>query len=360
VEPFPGARVTVPLIVEGRPLQVVTPDEADALRRQANTGGEPSSGPMSDDPPTWRSLADISDDPPGDLLVGMLEPDGRTLAYAAPGAGKGSTGAWLVTELQRTGLRVAVYDAERRPREWARRVSGLGGDRAAVTYLDPLDLGTKYAGIPIWDAIERIAIVVRATGSDVLIVDSVFTCLNLDERRLLNDPSVPFAYEQALASLGVPVLSFAHPPKGQPEGEPFGSFAWVAAHRLTWVGVRLPGEQHVVRWRVRKANERGHVPGLLLRFGYEDNRLVGATREDDDQSTRDWLVGALRDGPLTIADLVAREAEEQGEYLSAEATERARSRLAKAVYRMRGDGSVAKAGKEGRATAWQLTIVGLP
>jgi hypothetical protein len=310
-------------------------------------------------PPTWRTLADISDDPPRELLLGMLDPDGATLAYAAPGAGKGSTGAWLATELSKMGRRVAVYDAERRPREWSRRVSGLGGDRSSIPYFGPADLGPRYAGVPIWDAIERIAYVVRETGSDVLIIDSVFTCLNLDERRLLNDPSVPFAYEGAISTLGIPVLSFAHPPKGQPEGEPFGSFAWVAAHRLTWLGVRLAGEEHQVRWRLRKANERGHVPGILLRFGYgDDSRLVSAVREDDDESTRDWIIGALRDEPKTVSELATLEAEELGEYLSSEATERAQARLGKAVYRLKEKGWLSKAGKDGRAQKWALSSPG--
>jgi hypothetical protein len=324
-------------------------------------GGAGSSEPVSAQAPTWRTLADISDDPPGDLLLGMLDPDGRTLAYAAPGAGKGSTGAWLATELARIGRRVAVYDSERRPREWSSRVSGLGGERTAITYFDPSDLGPSYAGVPIWEAIGRIADVVRETGSDVLIIDSVFTCLNLDERRLLNDPSVPFAYEAAVSTLGIPVLSFAHPPKGQPEGEPFGSFAWVAAHRLTWLGVRLPGEEHQVRWRVRKANERGHVPGVLLRFGYgDDSRLVSAIREDDDESTRDWIIGALRDEPKSIADLVALEFEELGDYPGTEATERAKARLGKAIYRLKEQGWVSKAGKDGRAQKWALSSPGQP
>jgi hypothetical protein len=310
--------------------------------------------PAGDQSPSWRTLADISDEPPKDLLLGMLDPDGRTLLYAAPGVGKGSTGAWCAIELQKAGLRVAIYDAERRPREWARRVSGLGGDRAAIVYFDPADLGAKYAGVPIWDAIGRIADVVRESASDVLIVDSIMPSLNLEERRLLNDPSVPFAYDAALASLARPALSFAHPPKGQPEGEPFGSFAWVAAHRLTWLGVRLSGEAHRVRWRVRKANERGHVPGVLLQFGYEDNRLASVIREDDDESTRDWILAALYNGPETVGELVTLEAEEQGEYLTSDAIERAKARLGKALYRMKTEGWVIKAGKDGRAVKWGL------
>ncbi len=344
-----------PLAVRDRPLQVVTPEEAAALRDAAPDDTESPAASSAKQPPVWRTLADISDDPPKDLLLGMLDPDGRTLAYAAPGAGKGSTGAWLATELQRIGRRVAIYDAERRPREWSRRVSGLGGDRASITYFDPSDLGARYAGIPIWDSVERIAHVVRETGADILFVDSVMTCLNLDERRLLSDPSVPFAYESALASLGIPVLSFAHPPKGQPEGEPFGSFAWVAAHRLTWLGVRLPGDDHKVRWRVRKANQRGRVPGILLRFGYaDDGRLASAIREDDDESTRDWILAALYGGPKTVSELVALESEELGEYLDAAAMDRAKARLGKALYRMKNDGWVTKAGKDGHATKWSL------
>ena len=289
----------------------------------------------------------------------MLEPEGRTLAYAAPGTGKGSTGAWLAAELTRGGRRVGIYDPERRPREWSRRVSGLGGDRAAITYFDPSDLGTKYAGVPIWDSIKRIAYVVRETATEILLIDSILSCLNLDERRLLNDPSVPFAYEAALATLAIPVLSFGHPPKGQPEGEPFGSFGWVAAHRLTWLGVRLPGDEHRVRWRVRKANERGHVPGILLSFGYgDDSRLISAVREDDDESTRDWILGAMREGDKTVADLVSLEAEEAGDYLSAEAIERSKARLGKALYRMKRDGWIVAAGKDGRAQKWSLPPAG--
>ncbi|HEY1168372.1 MAG TPA: hypothetical protein VGE81_05270 [Candidatus Limnocylindrales bacterium] len=349
--------MTVPIV--SRPLQVVRPDEAAELR----AGKPPLESVDGSDValPTWRTLADISDEPPRDLILGMIEPDGRTLAYATPGTGKGSTGAWLATELSKSGKRVAVYDPERRPREWSRRVSGLGGERAAVTYFDPSDLGTKFAGVPIWDSIERIAYVVRETASEVLLIDSILSCLNLDERRLLNDPSVPFAYDAALATLAIPVLSFAHPPKGQPEGEPFGSLGWVAAHRLTWLGVRLPGDEHRVRWRVRKANERGHVPGILLSFGYgDDSRLVSAVREDDDESTRDWILGALRDGDKTLADLVSLEAEEAGEYLSAEAIERSKARLGKAVYRLKAQGWLSKAGKAGRAQKWALCSPGRP
>jgi hypothetical protein len=101
------------------------------------------------------------------------------------------------------------------------------------------------------------------------------------------------------------------------------------------------------------------VPGILLRFGYaEDGRLSSALREDDDESTRDWILGALHDGDKTVADLVTLEAEEAGEYLNADATERAKARLGKALYRMKRDGSIAPAGKDGRARKWALVPTG--
>ena len=97
------------------------------------------------------------------------------------------------------------------------------------------------------------------------------------------------------------------------------------------------------------------MPGILLRFEYgDDSRLVSAIREDDDESTRDWILEALRDGPKTVADLVALEFEELGDYPGTEATERAKARLGKAVYRMKREGSVSPAGKEGRAQKWAL------
>ena len=72
----------------------------------------------------YRTLADISDEPPQPLVLDMLEPTGQNLMYAAPGVGKGTTGAWMCRELQALGMRPVVYDAEQREREWARRVSG--------------------------------------------------------------------------------------------------------------------------------------------------------------------------------------------------------------------------------------------
>ena len=166
----------------------------------------------------WRTLSDVADDPPGLLILGMLEPAGPTLAYAAPGVGKGTTGAWIVVECLQLGMKPMIYDAERRPREWARRVSGLGGDRSRVIYIEPPDLGPTYAGCPFWESAEAIGSAVRASGADIIIVDSILPSVGLGEERLRSAAQVPYLYVQALDALGIPSLSFGHPPEESARG----------------------------------------------------------------------------------------------------------------------------------------------
>lgn len=308
---------------------------------------------------TWRTLADIPDDPPLPLLLGMIEPHGPTLLYGSPGVGKGMTGAWIACEAQRLGMQPLVYDAERREREWSRRVSGLGGDRSRVTYVTPADLGRSYAGRPLWDAAEAIDSIVKTTGSDLLVVDSVLPAVGVGEERLRSDAQAPYLYVAALDALGVPSLSFGHPPKGQPEGEPFGSFAWVAAMRLTWLGTRGESEAHVVRWRVRKRNERGHVPGVLLTFTYgEDGRPSEVTREDDEGTTREWLLHALARSPRSVTDMAEEMLEEDGsdELVTDDRRARTRERLSRTLRRLRRDGLVDRDGPAtGRGVRWSLS-----
>ncbi|HSW43082.1 MAG TPA: AAA family ATPase [Patescibacteria group bacterium] len=306
--------------------------------------------------PSWRTLADIPDTAPGPLVLGMLEPDGPTLAYAAPAVGKGTTAAHVVCELQKLGLRAAIYDAERRPREYARRVSGLGGDRSRVVYIDPGDLGPKRAGAPLWDKVPAIGRIVKAAGADLLIVDSILPAVGLAEDRLRSDAAVPYMCVAALDSLGIPSLTFGHPPKGQPEGEPFGSFAWVAAFRLTWLGVRAEGDGHRIRWRPKKRNERGHIGGIVLTVTYgDDGRPCAVERADDEEGTRDWLLAALVHGPRSVAEL-AEELLAEYEDAAPGELDRAKERLGAALNRMRKQGWVERLGTSGRGVRWQLAL----
>ena len=210
--------------------------------------------------PKWRTLADIDDAPPGDLLLGMIEPDGPNLCNAAGGTGKGSTGAWMIRELLAQGMRPMIFDAENRPKEWARRTSGLGVDRAEVVYLQPKDLPASIMGRPAWDMAPHLGRIAAAAGVDILFVVSILPAIGLGEERLKSDAQAPYLYVAALDALGIPSVSFSHPPKGQPDGDPFGSVAWVNAMRLTWQGTSGEGDGHSVRWRPRKRTSAATSP----------------------------------------------------------------------------------------------------
>ena len=313
--------------------------------------------PITPDLPTWRTLDEIPDDPPRSLLLDFLEPDGPTLGCAAPGVGKGMTAAWSTRELQRLGMKVAIYDAERRPREWARRIQGLGGNRSEVTYFDPSDLGRKYLGRPLWDAQPALRTIIRSTGSDVLIVDSILPSVGVGEERLRTDAQAPYLYVAALDALGIPTLSLGHPPKGQPEGDPFGSMAWVAAMRLTWIGTIGERDVHQVRWRPRKRNERGHIATFLLTISYsDDGRPHDVTREDDEETTREWILAALVRGPRTVSDLAEELLDQADEQPSPDLSRRTEERISRTMRRLAREGLADKAGKDGRAVRWTLPL----
>jgi hypothetical protein len=249
-----------------------------------------------------------------------------------------------------------LYDAENRPKEWARRTSGLGVDRSKVAYLQPKDLPRDLLGRPLWDIAPHLGRVAKASGSDLLFVDSILPAVGVGEERLKSDAQAPYLYVAALDELGMPSVSFGHPPKGQPDGDPFGSVAWVNAMRLTWQGVTAESAMHRVRWRSRKRNERGHIAGVLLTFEYDlTGRLCLATREDDDEVTRDWILGALLREPRTVPQLADTQLEEMDEPPSLEMVKRTQNRLDHVLRRMAREGWVGKAGKVGAANLWSLS-----
>lgn len=322
-----------------------TADDFRAYGKEPPAKEEPAAEAEAAASAVWRTLMDLDDTPPGPLLLGMLEP-GPNLLYGAPGIGKGMTGAWVITELQRMGMRVGIYDAEARPREWARRVEGLGGDRSQVPYIGAKELGSA-AGRPIWDAIGVIGGIVRAAGIDVLLVDSIMPATGLGEERLKSDPQVPYMFVAALDSLDIPTLTFGHSPKNQPTGDPYGSMSWTAAMRLTWNGTLAEGEGHRIRWRPRKRNERGHLSGVLLDVSYgPDGRPCGVVRSDDEEDTRERLLLALKDGPRSVADLVEELLEDE-ESVGAELLDRTKERVGRMLRRMAKDGNVQREGPAG-------------
>ena len=311
--------------------------------------------PLHSSVPTWRTLADISDEPPADLVLGMLE-HGPNCFYAAGGTGKGSTGAYLVRELQRIGMKSMVYDPEGGPREWARRTSGLGVDRSQVVYLQTSDLPTNLMGRPAWDIAPHLGKVARATGADILFIDSILPAVGVGEERLKSDAQAPYLYVAALDALGIPSVSFGHPPRGTPEGEPYGSVSWVNTMRLTWLGTSAEGDGHKVRWRPRKRNERGHISGVLLTFEYEGNVLRDVVRDDDEETTREWLLVALLREAKAVEELAEELAEESPREVTGAEVERIKARLRQALGRMKLDGMAVKQTTK-RNSPWMLNHV---
>jgi hypothetical protein len=309
---------------------------------------------MSEEELLIRTLADIDDTPPADLLLGMIEPEGPNLWSAPGGVGKGTTGAWMCGELLSLGMKPMIYDAENRPREWARRVSGLGIDRSKVIYLQPKELPAAWRGRPFLDIAPILKQYVDVAGVDILFVDSILPSLGVGEEKLKSDAQLPYLYVAALLDdLGIPSVSFGHPPKGQPEGEPFGSMAWTAAMRFTWFGVSGEGDGHRIRWRPRKRNERGVIPGVLLEVQYAlDGRPNLVIRSDDDSSTSEWLLEALHTGARSLASLAEDLVDETPDAKPGE-LDRVKERIRKALYRMTKDALVVKFG-QGHATKYAL------
>ncbi|HEY3333992.1 MAG TPA: hypothetical protein VGK16_02050 [Candidatus Limnocylindrales bacterium] len=201
---------------------------------------------------------------------------------------------------------------------------------------------------------EPVKRIIAAAGCDLFLLDSLLPASGIGEERLKSDAQAPFLFVSALDSLGIPSLAFGHPPKGQPEGDPFGSMAWLAAFRLTLLGTTAEGDGHRVRWRPRKRNERGHIPGVLLTIHYgEDGRPCAVDRADDWESTRDWVLAALVGGPQAVSDL-AEQLLGELENPPAGELERARERLGRALGRMAREGWVEKLGTKGPGVRWGL------
>jgi hypothetical protein len=326
-------------------IRMPVPDETTTAPRPMRASLEP----------TWRTLADISDEPPADLILGMLE-HGPNCLYGIGGVGKGSTGSWLIRELERIHMRSMVYDAEGRPREWARRTSGLGVDRSRVVYVQHGDLPKPLMGRPAWDIAPYLGSIARASGADLLFIDSILPAIGVGEERLKSDAQAPYLYVASLDEIGIPSVSFGHPPRGTPDGEPYGSVSWVNAMRLTWLGTPGEGDGHTVRWRPRKRNERGHISGVLLTFEYEGNVLRDVVREDDEETTREWLLVALLREPRSVEDLAEDLAEESLRETTGAEIERIKARLRQALGRMKFDGLAAKQTTK-RNSPWMLTSV---
>ena len=101
-------------------------------------------------------------------------------------------------------------------------------------------------GRPAWDIAPHLGRIVSSAGVDILFVDSILPAVGVGEERLKSDAQAPYLYVAAFDAIGIPSVSFGHPPRATPDGEPYGSVSWVNAMRLTWLGTSGEGEGHKV------------------------------------------------------------------------------------------------------------------
>jgi hypothetical protein len=79
------------------------------------------------------------------------------------------------------------------------------------------------------------------------------------------------------------------------------------------------------------------------------------TWADDDESTRDWILAALVNGPRSIGDMAEEMFAEMDDAPAGE-TDRIHERLKKALGRMARDGWVIKSGTYGPRVTWSLRV----
>ena len=318
--------------------------------------GRPEEGPIL---VTGRTLADISDEPLPPLLFDIVETSGGTIMSAKGGTGKGATGVYLCGTAVEAGMTPLILDFERRPGEWARRLSGLCVPRDKVAYADRSDFPGDHKGRPLMELIDDIRSIIHYRGADLVVIDSIIAAVLAGEDKMKGDPQLPWEYMRAIEELGVPTVSFAHPPRGRTDGDPFGSVMWVNASRLVWAGSRAEGDGHRVRWRAHKENERGRIPGFILAFSYgDDGRMAGVERLDDETDTREWLQQALyAHGELSVAELAELLYEDDSEPPTPDELERTKARFRQQLNRMKKAGLVSRSGKAtGKGAKWSNAV----
>lgn len=323
--------------------------------------------PDEPDPMGMAPLSSVRFKAPKPLLLGMADANGEfTCANAHGGAGKGLTACWLAANAQAQGVRLAVLDFEGRPNEWVPRMESLGIDTSGVLYISrdrvPLDI----RGLSIIGDDRRLAdhVVAEMRKHEVgfYILDNIITALLLGEDRMKSDPLVPWQYREVVEGWGIPGISFAHPPRGRTDGEPFGSSMWSAASRFLWHGTSAAtgvteGEHHT-RWRLHKANSKRKPDPFLLVTTFSatgDEMPIDIEYRIDTISTHDWLLSVMGTQEWTVealADLML----ESDDNSTITKVEQAKERIRAALKRGRSDSFIQVDGGRGKAGRWARKV----
>ena len=95
---------------------------------------------------------------------------------------------------------------------------------------------------------------------------------------------------------------------------------------------------------------------MLLTFEYDGSVLRDVIRDDDEETTREWLLVALLRDPRTVDDLAEELAEQSPRDTTGADIDRIKARLRQALGRMKFDGLAVKQTTK-RNSPWMLNSV---
>ena len=181
-------------------------------------------------------------------------------------------------------------------------------DTSAVAYMDRDLLPVELRGMSLLDPHlgDYLLSEMRRMGVGFYVLDNIVTALQVGEERMKSDPQVPWLFRDAVEAWGIPGISFAHPPRGRTDGDPFGSAVWFNACRLLWHGTTAAGgkaDEHHIRWRLHKANNKRKVEPFLLVTSFRDDLPTDIESRIDSISTRDLLLSIMGARDWSIDDL---------------------------------------------------------
>lgn len=275
-------------------------------------------------------LSSLSLDPPPPYLAGWLDAEGHTILFGTGGAYKGTIASWWAVMLARAGHRPLVVDYEAHPNEWARRIGKLGGrDVLDATFIvSPTAREWPAARGALWEHAEAIRTIADARDADVLIIDSIVpACGGTDAL----DSQAAGQYAAGLALIDRPALSLAHTTKLEDSRYPFGSVFWHNLARTTWHVEKMVEGTCVLTHR--KHNNAPSMGKFMLTITYADDLPAEVWERSYTAALADRIEDALGAESLTVAEIVERLGDENGERVKADSVRAALRRGLKAQPR---------------------------
>jgi hypothetical protein len=240
-------------------------------------------------------LSELDTAPPARLLLDRLDPEAATILYGPGGVGKGAlTSSWIV-RLAQLGHHVLILDYEDHPREWARRITSLGGASVArdVHHIAPLSAGL--GTLP--KAAKELQAAVAAWGFDYVVVDSALIAAGAADGM---KPDSAEAYFTALQTLRVPSLTLGHVTKLLDGRYPFGSVYWHNYTRMSWSLMPKGGETILT---CAKHSNYPPQSAASIEMTWHEGRLVNVHERRASQTLLDRIITELAGGPMSPIEI---------------------------------------------------------